>query len=99
MGDGEEALEHPHVVNSGMRFKAIPGDSRRRILRSKDEAFHPDCLERTVKHAPESWCGAELGKMALETACNQRQDQCGLVSRHPGKPSSPGSAETATPPQ
>src|SRR5258705_2996660 len=99
MGDGEEALEHPHVVNRGIRFEVIPGDSRRRILRSKEEAFHPDCFERTVKHATASWCGAELGKTALETACNRRQGQCGQVPRHPGKPSSPCSAETATPPR
>ena len=39
------------VFSDESRFEVIPGDTRRRIIRSKDEAFHPDCLERTVKHA------------------------------------------------
>lgn len=31
------------------RFEVCVGDSRSRVIRKKDEAFHPDCLKRKVK--------------------------------------------------
>src|SRR5258705_7468020 len=39
------------IFSDESTFQVSPGDTRRRIIRTKEEAFHPDCLERSVKHA------------------------------------------------
>lgn len=37
------------VFSDESKFEVAVGDSRSRVIRSKHEAFHPDCLKRTVK--------------------------------------------------
>jgi hypothetical protein len=37
------------ISNDESKFDVCVGDFRKRVIRSKDEAFHADCIKRTVK--------------------------------------------------
>src|SRR5258705_9733587 len=39
------------IFSDESMFQVSPGDTGRRIIRTKEEAFHLDCLERSVKDA------------------------------------------------
>lgn len=39
------------IFSDESKFDVCVGDSRKRVIRAKNEAFHKDCLKRTVKFA------------------------------------------------
>src|SRR5258705_8145773 len=54
------------IFSDESTFQVSPGDTGRRIIRTKEEAFHLDCLTRSVKHAASLMVWGFIGRAGMD---------------------------------